>query len=486
MHRFLTRKFIYFTAVASGLVVIGATTGCATASEAADDYHFSDRVEQSLSKDLFAPSVTTLMKERLTLSDALRLAIANNPELQAQLVDLNIAEANRLQAGLIENPEFEAQVLFSHESSDKKRTEFALHQDVLSIITSSTKKKIATIEYGKVQKELANAILKVTLDVRTGYHTLQAAEKTLSMHRRIAEASSIASDFAKRQYSAGNISKLHYSIEKAAGEEAAIELGRRESETRLAREELNRLLGLSDKNKHWQIAEQLESLPGPDPEIDELQARATVRRLDIAILRQQQRLVNEELKLVKSQIIPSLAAGVVTESEDGERFTGGVISVGLPIFDQRQGDIALKNAELKKISKLLEKLEVQARYEVKIAHEHLDAARKEAEAYRDRVVPLKQEIVKLFEEEYNYMLSGVYQLLEAKQGEIQSQEDYIMALRDYWIARAELERAVGEQIPTTEPLHRTTRPTSQSASQPASQPSTEHHMHQMHNKGEES
>ena len=45
------------------------------------------------------------------------------------------------------------------------------------------------------------------------------------------------------------------------------------------------------------------------------------------------------------------------------------------------------------------------------------------------------------------MLLGVYQLLQAKQNEINSYREYIEAVRDYWIARADLDKAVGAHLP---------------------------------------
>ena len=48
---------------------------------------------------------------------------------------------------------------------------------------------------------------------------------------------------------------------------------------------------------------------------------------------------------------------------------------------------------------------------------------------------------------YNYMLKGVYQLLEVRKLEIEATHDYVRALQDYWTAYADLERAVGGKLP---------------------------------------
>ena len=47
------------------------------------------------------------------------------------------------------------------------------------------------------------------------------------------------------------------------------------------------------------------------------------------------------------------------------------------------------------------------------------------------------------------MLLGTYQLLQTKQNEVNAYREFIEALRDYWTARADLERATGGTVPMT-------------------------------------
>ena len=54
----------------------------------------------------------------------------------------------------------------------------------------------------------------------------------------------------------------------------------------------------------------------------------------------------------------------------------------------------------------------------------------------------------LSQQHYDAMLLGVYQLLMAKQSEVNAYREYIEAVRDYWMARADLERATGGRLPT--------------------------------------
>jgi cobalt-zinc-cadmium efflux system outer membrane protein len=59
--------------------------------------------------------------------------------------------------------------------------------------------------------------------------------------------------------------------------------------------------------------------------------------------------------------------------------------------------------------------------------------------------------VSLSQEQYSAMLLSAYQLLAAKQNEVNAYREFIEALRDYWIARADLERATAAAIPSGVP-----------------------------------
>ena len=62
---------------------------------------------------------------------------------------------------------------------------------------------------------------------------------------------------------------------------------------------------------------------------------------------------------------------------------------------------------------------------------------------------LHEGVLELTLTNYNAMLKGPYDLLLARQSELAAERGYINALRDYWIARSDLERTVGGQSATT-------------------------------------
>jgi cobalt-zinc-cadmium efflux system outer membrane protein len=119
----------------------------------------------------------------------------------------------------------------------------------------------------------------------------------------------------------------------------------------------------------------------------------------------------------------------------------------LPIFNQRQADIARLEARLRQSQKRLAAQAVNIRSEVRSLRSRLMMQRHLVEHYKKVMIPLQERIVNLTLQEYNYMLTGVFDLLIAKQKEFDNYQKYIETVRDYWITRAQIQRVVGGRLP---------------------------------------
>lgn len=83
---------------------------------------------------------------------------------------------------------------------------------------------------------------------------------------------------------------------------------------------------------------------------------------------------------------------------------------------------------------------VRVRSDVRKAASRLLALEARARHYRNVLIPLRRELVEATQKQYNAMQVGAFQLLEAKQQEIEAGSQYIEALREYWLARTELDQ----------------------------------------------
>jgi outer membrane protein TolC len=79
---------------------------------------------------------------------------------------------------------------------------------------------------------------------------------------------------------------------------------------------------------------------------------------------------------------------------------------------------------------------------VREAYGHWRATHDIAKHQRDEVVPLKKRISEENLLRYNGMLIGVFELLADARSQITGVSQYLDALRDFWVADAELEMAL--------------------------------------------
>ena len=68
--------------------------------------------------------------------------------------------------------------------------------------------------------------------------------------------------------------------------------------------------------------------------------------------------------------------------------------------------------------------------------------------FRNSLIPQREMVLARSQQEQNFMLIGVFELIQAKAKEYDAYQGYLEAVRDYWQARVELTRSVGERLPS--------------------------------------
>lgn len=396
-----------------------------------------------------ASRVAALLAKPLGEGAAVQVALLRNRRLQATYEDLMIAQSDLVQAGLLRNPVFSAGVRFPLDQRGAPNLELGVEQDFFDVLLIPARRRLASSAFEAAKLRVGSEVMGLAADVRVAYFTLQGAQQVATMRRTIAEAGEASVELAQRQLDAGNISDLDFAGEQALYEQIRLDLARSEAEILGARERLIRLLGLFGEDVSFTLPDRLPDLPAEDPALEHLEARAIARRLDVAAAREEAQTSAHQLALAAGSrwLVGGVGASLERDSE-GNRIAGPTARLELPLFDQKQALLARLEAELRARQQRLAALSIDARSEVREARGRLLATRAVAVHYRTVVIPLRERIVALSQQHYDAMLLGVYQLLMAKQSEVNAYREYIEAVRDYWIARVELERATGGVLGT--------------------------------------
>lgn len=452
------------TRIAAASMLVSLATGCAAVNPRAGLGDIERLVSQRGALEVSWPendaaaravdaTVGELVSHELTVESAIRVALLNNRNLRALYEELGVAEAELAQAGLLPNPVLTANVRLGLGGTGTG-AEMGLVQNVISVLQIPLRKRVAGAALEGAKVAAADSVLKLALDTKAAFYRQQGALQMLELRRTVVAATTLAHDFAERQHQAGSISDLDLATQAAENEEAKLELAHAESEVVADREELNTLLGLWGERTAWTIAPRLPAAPDADVEPVGLETLAVSQRLDLeaARLRTSGALAQYRLGRLYG-LVPNASLGVASERDiSGAWSLGPALDLPIPLFDQSQAMLASGAAHIRGSEERYAALAVAIRAEVRRAWTRLDAARLRAKHFQTVVVPLQTRIVDESQRRFNGMLIGVFQLLQAKRGQVEAGRRYVEALTEYWVDRTELERAVGGEL-RLEPHH---------------------------------
>jgi cobalt-zinc-cadmium efflux system outer membrane protein len=403
---------------------------------------------RSHSTNEVAQTVASLLQTKLTAQSAVTIALLNNRSLQAEFGEIGISQADLAQASRLQNIEIAGSWRFPNRPPSPADIEYSAAGNLLDLLTLPARKKVAAKNLEQTKLQVADRVLQLAADAQRALYTLQGEFELIKRLNIILEVNDASADLSQRLYDAGNINELELHNQQAPAHQSRLDLMKAKAEAQTQREQLNRLLGLSGGQINWRTTDELPPLPEGESPLENLETLAINRRLDLAASRSQAESIAAALRLKKrTRFIPGAIIGVDTErTPDGQRVTGPILDLEVPLFDQGQPAVARLAAELRQAEDNYAAQEVNIRSGVREARAALLTAREAVEFSQKHLLPLRKQILAETLLHYDAMQKNSFDLLMAKEREQTAEQTSIVALRDYWIARVELERALGGRL----------------------------------------
>jgi outer membrane protein TolC len=396
----------------------------------------SDADQDSISK-----RVDELLSKPLTVDAAVQVALFNNRGLQADFQELGITEAEVVQAGRLPNPGFS----FGRMSQgDEREIERGLHFNLARLVAMPLIGRMEARRFEQVQARVSMNVLSLAADTRKAYFTALAAEETVRYMRQVKQAADASAELARRMEQVGNFNKLQRAREQSFYANAALQLARAEQAQRSTRERLVRLLGLWGAQTQFALPERLPDLPPSPLELPDVEQVALAQRLDVQGARQAAEMTASNLGLTRTtRFVNVLELGLArNSSNEAPTQRGWEIGFELPLFDWGGARVARAEAIYMQTLHRAAETAINARSEVREAYTGYRSAYDIARHHRDELVPLNQRIAEENVLRYNGMFIGVFELLADARTQIASVNASIEALRDFWIAQADLDMAL--------------------------------------------
>ncbi|MDO9092728.1 MAG: TolC family protein [Rubrivivax sp.] len=436
-------------ALLTGAVVLG---GCASFTPDGGFGAVERTTQERIGKDLhwargdadldtIAKRVAELLAKPLTADDAVQIALLNNRGLQADFQELGITEAEVVQAGRLPNPGFS----FGRSSrGDEREIERGLHFNLARLVAMPLIGQMETRRFEQVKGRVAMSVLSLAADTRKAYFTALAAEETVRYMRQVKQAADASAELARRMEQVGNFNKLQRAREQSFSANAVLQFARAQQAQRATRERLVRLLGVWGTQAQFALPERLPDLPPSPLELPDVEQVALAQRLDVQGARQAAEQTAANLGLTKTtRFVNVLELGLArNSSNEAPTQRSWEIGFELPLFDWSGARVARAQAVYMQTLHRAAETAINARSEVREAYAGYRSAYDIARHHRDEIVPLNQRIAEENVLRYNGMLIGVFELLADARTQIASVNAAIEALRDFWVAQADLDMAL--------------------------------------------
>lgn len=388
--------------------------------------------------------VQNLLANDLTLDSAIQIAFLNNPEIQAVFEEIGIARADLIQAGLLSNPLIDGFIRFPIQNGASTNVELSAIQNFLDIFLIPLRQKVAAAQFEQIQLKVANAILNLAFEVEETFYSLQSEQTKLNLMQPLVEAVKAASQLADAQKQQGNINDLEFQERLNEFLQANVELAKTRLEIVRLREKMNRLLGRYSHETCWAINSPLPQIPEQELPPCYLEEIALSQRLDLQSIRWETEKLARMLGIKQWWAYTAAFSGIGYERDpEGFKVLGPAFAFELPIFNYGQADRARLHAMLRQSIDRFYAKKVEILSDVRSARDRMMINRALVMEYQKQILPLQAQIVSLSQRYYNYMALSLYKLLHMKKQELQMQINYNLVLRDYWISRVELDRALG-------------------------------------------
>jgi outer membrane protein TolC len=296
-----------------------------------------------------APSVAALPGiapgAPLSVARVTALALQNNPDLRAARTRHGLAQAQLLQSGILPNPSFAGALLpLISGAGTVTAWNVGLTQDIKSLITYRARRRAAGYSAQQVDAEILWQEWQIAGQARQLAVELIAGERSRPL---LVEAFSLLSRrnaVLQQALAAGNATLVTAAPTLVALQSARASIQTLDQRQLLLRHQLNALLGI--------VPDAIVPLtPKIDlPPFDPVAIRADLatladRRPDLLALRLGYAAQDANVRVAILSQFPDLILGGSASSDNSRVINGGPqATIGLPIFDRNQGNVAIANA----------------------------------------------------------------------------------------------------------------------------------------------
>jgi cobalt-zinc-cadmium efflux system outer membrane protein len=395
-----------------------------------------------------ATPVPSLQDSLLSLSEALALAVSGNPELAAFSWDLRAAEARRIQAAARPNPElgFELENV-SGDLPGLSQSELTLSLGQILELGGKrdVRMRAARAEEGVRAREWEMLELAVSAEVTRRFLDAMTTDRLVELQEEEVRIADQIRTSVGQRVRAGSISPAEQLRAELELQNARLELRDLQEERNLSYEGLASLWGATDPGS-IRVVGMLDSAAAVPPRDVLLQRieqspELAVRASEIAAR-------EARLELARAERAPDLGVELGYRRLQGEKANTflGAVTLPLPLFDRKEGEIALAEAEARGAQASADRARIEMARALSEGHGRAARAGARARALTSEILPNAERTFEEIQTGYEQGRFSYVDLLEARRAWTEARRERVRALSDYHHAIADLELLLGGPV----------------------------------------
>lgn len=389
-----------------------------------------------------------------TLDRAVATALGNNPELRVFEAGIASAKGGVATARAIPNPELSvAPGMKRIQEGGAAMNEFHGNVELSQTVEFPGKRAlrvaIAQRNVAVARVAIEGFRFQLSAKVRQAFYELLAAQKTVELRKeQVGAAQTFVASAVKRTESGYG---SDFEIVKSQAEVIAAKRALSEADGRVvaAQVDLNTLMGRSP-SAALEVQGALEGLAPGAAKADYL-ALAMTKNPSLRTQYLQAETAGLNLRATRLGKRPDFAVGPQVEYTRTEKVFGIGVSVALPLWNKKEGEIQTATADERKAVAEIDKLRQEIAGAVTKATVNLQVARDQLTLYTPEFLGKLKTFVAQAQESYAKNSTTLIIYLDAKRTYFDTLSDYYEALGKVGASRAQLESAVGVPLDTTKP-----------------------------------
>lgn len=430
------------------LLAVAAMAGCQSPPRMSGPAPVSNEVQHRFGQSVAAAPVSGELvlppganfADGLTEDEAISIALWNNAAFQELLVDLGLARADLIQAGLLPNPEF---VYFFQVS--EKPLKYAFDFPIESLWLRPIRVKAAERDVDRANQRLTQAGLDLMRDVRQAYADVALARERVRIAGEAVKLRGRIAELAEKRLKAGDISPQESATARIDSLTAEQDAARIAFEIPVLEERLRILMGLG----LYRVDLKIDAGAAPKCQVfdvESLTAEAMQNRPDALAAAELVEAAQARVRFAKLGWVRLLGIADATSGRGTGHEFGPALRFTVPLFNRNQGGIARAEAELERAMRNQKTVAYQIIFDIRQAELQYRRTCAELEVLLKKVRPEVETAIRRSQAAYQEGNATIFIVLENTRQLLDNYLREAILIADLRRFGAELERSVGRKL----------------------------------------